>query len=119
MIGTVAAMIPAFFVSPVRVGTEQHAAGLQCGTQLPQHARQLLGRNMKQRGVGEYAVEAPVRQIELEKILLPDFASGFRPRHFGEALRALQPNRKMAETGKAAPAVIFKPGDDVRDFRAG
>jgi peroxiredoxin len=28
-------------------------------------------------------------------------------------------NRKMAETGKAAPAVIFKPGDDVRDFRAG
>jgi len=30
-----------------------------------------------------------------------------------------QINRKMAETGKAAPAVIFKPGDDVRDFRAG
>jgi len=28
-------------------------------------------------------------------------------------------NRKMAETGKAAPAVIFRPGDDVRDFRAG
>jgi peroxiredoxin len=30
-----------------------------------------------------------------------------------------QINRKMAEIGKAAPAVIFKPGDDVRDFRAG
>ena len=30
-----------------------------------------------------------------------------------------QINRKMAATGKAAPAVIFKPGDDVRDFRAG
>ena len=30
-----------------------------------------------------------------------------------------QINRKMAETGKTAPAVIFKPGDDVRDFRAG
>src|ERR1700751_3601128 len=28
-------------------------------------------------------------------------------------------NRKMAGNGKAAPAVIFKPGDDVRDFRAG
>jgi peroxiredoxin len=28
-------------------------------------------------------------------------------------------NRRMAETGKAVPAVIFKPGDDVRDFRAG
>jgi peroxiredoxin len=30
-----------------------------------------------------------------------------------------QINRKMAETGKAAPAVVFKPGEDVRDFRAG
>jgi len=30
-----------------------------------------------------------------------------------------QINRKMAEVGKAAPAVVFKPGDDVRDFRAG
>jgi len=28
-------------------------------------------------------------------------------------------NRKMAEFGKSAPAVIFKPGEDVRDFRAG
>src|SRR5271163_3608739 len=28
-------------------------------------------------------------------------------------------NRKMAETGKIAPAVMFKPGEDVRDFRAG
>lgn len=30
-----------------------------------------------------------------------------------------QINRKMADTGKAAPAVMFKPGEDVRDFRAG
>jgi hypothetical protein len=28
-------------------------------------------------------------------------------------------NRRMAETGKSAPAVLFKPGEDVRDFRAG
>jgi peroxiredoxin len=28
-------------------------------------------------------------------------------------------NRKMAESGTATPAVIFKPGEDVRDFRAG
>jgi peroxiredoxin len=30
-----------------------------------------------------------------------------------------QINRKMAEAGKTAPAVVFKPGEDVRDFRAG
>lgn len=30
-----------------------------------------------------------------------------------------QINRKMAETGTSVPAVLFKPGEDVRDFRAG
>jgi peroxiredoxin len=28
-------------------------------------------------------------------------------------------NRRMAEAGKIPPAAVFKPGDDVRDFRAG
>jgi len=28
-------------------------------------------------------------------------------------------NRKMADLGKVAPAAVFKPGEDVRDFRAG
>jgi peroxiredoxin len=28
-------------------------------------------------------------------------------------------NRRMAEAGKAAPTLVFKPGEDVRDFRAG
>lgn len=28
-------------------------------------------------------------------------------------------NRKMAEYGKAAPAIVFQPGEDIRDFRAG
>jgi peroxiredoxin len=28
-------------------------------------------------------------------------------------------NRKMAEAGKIAPAAIFQPQEDVRDFRAG
>ena len=28
-------------------------------------------------------------------------------------------NRKMADSGKIAAATVFKPGEDVRDFRAG
>ncbi len=28
-------------------------------------------------------------------------------------------NRKMAEAGRIAPAAMFKPGEDIRDFRAG
>lgn len=30
-----------------------------------------------------------------------------------------QINRRMAESGKIAPGAVFRPGDDVRDFRAG
>jgi len=30
-----------------------------------------------------------------------------------------QLGRKMAELGKVPPAILFKPGEDVRDFRAG
>ena len=30
-----------------------------------------------------------------------------------------QLNRKMAAAGKAVPAAVFQPGEDVRDFRAG
>jgi len=30
-----------------------------------------------------------------------------------------QINRKMAESGKITAAAIFKPGEDIRDFRAG
>jgi peroxiredoxin len=28
-------------------------------------------------------------------------------------------NHRMADAGKSTPAVVFKPGEDVRDFRAG
>jgi len=28
-------------------------------------------------------------------------------------------NRKLAEAGKSAPAAMFRPGEEVRDFRAG
>jgi peroxiredoxin len=28
-------------------------------------------------------------------------------------------SRKMAESGRMAPVVVFKPGEEVRDFRAG
>ena len=28
-------------------------------------------------------------------------------------------NRKMAEAGKSSPAAMFRPGEEVRDFRAG
>ena len=68
--------------------------------QLPQHARQLLGGHMKQRRVGEHAVELSVRQIELEEILLPHLAAAVGARHRGEARGAFQADRDVAELGE-------------------
>ncbi len=39
MVNTIAPMIPAFLIAPARVGAKQHAAGLERGMQLLQHAR--------------------------------------------------------------------------------
>jgi len=55
---------------------------------------------MKQRGVGEYAIEMIIRQIELEKILLPYFAAAMGARHDGEMCGAFQTYRGMTEFGK-------------------
>ena len=45
---------------------------------------------MKQRGVGEYTIEIATRQIELEKILLPNFATAVGTRHVGKMCGAFQ-----------------------------
>src|SRR6204780_5762333 len=52
---------------------------------------------MKQRGVGEYTVEIVIRQIELEKILLPNFAAAVGTRHVGEMCGAFQTDRDVTE----------------------
>jgi hypothetical protein len=58
-----------------------------------QHARQLLAGYMKQRSVGEYTIEIAIRKIELEKILLPNFAAAVGARHVGEMCGAFQTDR--------------------------
>ena len=45
---------------------------------------------MKQRGVGEHAIEIFFRQIELEEILLPYFAAAMGARHCGKVRGAVQ-----------------------------
>ena len=55
---------------------------------------------MKQRGVGEYAVEMVLRQIELEEILLPHIATAVSARHLDKARRALDADRDVTEVGK-------------------
>ncbi len=68
--------------------------------QFQQHARQLLAGYVKQRGVGEYTIEIVIRQIELEKILLPNFAAAVSTRHVGEMCGAFQTDRDVAQFGK-------------------
>jgi len=54
---------------------------------------------MEQRGVGEYTIEIVIRQVELEKILLPNFAAAVGTRHVGEMCGAFQTNRDVTEFG--------------------
>src|SRR6266849_5146605 len=55
---------------------------------------------MKERGVGEYAIEMIIRQFELEEILLPYFAAAMDARHHNEMRGAFQTDRDVAEIGK-------------------
>ena len=54
---------------------------------------------MKQRGVGEYTIEIVIRQIELEKILLPYFAVAVGTRHVGKMCGAFQADCDVTEVG--------------------
>ena len=100
MIRAIAPPVPAFLVMAVRVRAEQHTTRFQSCVQFQQHARQLLAGYMKQRGVGEHAIEMVIRQIELEEILLPHFAAAVSTRHYGEAWSAFQTYRDVTEFGK-------------------
>ena len=99
----------------MRVGGEQDAARLQGGVQLQQHARQRLAGDMKQRRVGEYAVETALRQIELEEILLPYFAAAVGTRHYGEVHGAFQTNGDVTEFGERLE-VASRPAAKIEDF---
>ena len=50
---------------------------------------------MEQRGVGENAVETARGKIEMQEVLLPDFATAVLACHGGETWRTLEPDRVM------------------------
>src|SRR5215510_4630049 len=101
----------------VRVRTEQHAAPLQRSAQFEQHTWQFLAGHMEQRGVGEYAVEVILRQIEFEKILLPHFAAAIGARHLDEAHGAFQAHRYMADLTKRLQ-IAPRPAAEI-EYRVG
>jgi len=55
---------------------------------------------MKQRRVGEYAIEMIIRQIKLKEILLPYFTATMGARHDGEMRGAFQTYSDVTEFGK-------------------
>src|SRR6516162_7704167 len=61
---------------------------------------------MKQRGVGEYAIEIVIGKIELEEILLPYFAAAISACHGGELRGAFQTYCDVAEFGPRPAAKI-------------
>src|SRR5688572_17586810 len=98
----------------MRVGGEQHAARFEGGVQLQQDARQLLAGDMKQRRVGEYAVETAIRQVEVKEILLPNFGAAVGPRHGGQARGAFQAYGDVTELGECLE-VASRPAAEIED----
>src|SRR6266704_733566 len=96
VVSAVTPAVPTFLILAARIGTEQHASWLECGVQLSEHARQLLGRHMEQRSVCEDAVKPPSRQLEPVEILLPYLAAGVGTRHGGKAGCPIQPDSRVA-----------------------
>ena len=100
MEGGIASILPAFLIVAVWVRAEQYAPRLESGVQLSQNARQFPGWYMKQRGVGEYSIKIPCREIELQEILLPDHAAAVGACHFDETRGTIQTDDHMTEAGE-------------------
>src|SRR3954466_15435025 len=98
----------------MRVGREQHTTRLERGVQLQQHAGQLVAGNMKERRVGEYAVETALGQLELQEILLPDFGAALGARHCGQARGAFEAYRDVAERRERLE-VASRPAAEIED----
>ena len=114
MIGPETPAIPTFLVATVRVRGEQDAARFQRGMQLGQYAWQFLAGDMKQRGIGKYAIEKMARKIECEKVLLPHFAAAAFARHFHEMRRPVQTDGHVAHPGKC-PQVSPGPATEIEN----
>src|ERR1700730_564413 len=70
---------------------------------------------MKERGVGEDAIKAVVREIECEEVLLPHFAAVCAC-HRGETRRAVQSNGSVTEHDKRLQ-IAPRPAAKVEDCR--
>src|SRR5262245_65857738 len=115
MIRAVAPLAPTFLVMATRIRAEENTAWFQTCFQFQQHARQFLARYMKQRGVGEHAIEMVVRQIELEEVLLPYVAAAVGTRHYGQVLGAFQTDRDVTELVKQLE-VAFGTSGKIEDI---
>jgi len=99
VIDAVTPVLPAFLIQPVRVRAEEYAARLKRRPQFQENAGQFATWHVKQRGVGENSVKTVVRQIEREKILLPD-VKAFCARHRNKSRGTFQTNRCVTEFSK-------------------
>jgi len=115
VIDAVTAMVPAFLIRSARVRAEENAARLERRPQFGEHARQCAAWHVKQRGVGENAVEAIVRKIEREEILFPHLPTVFA-RHRGKSRAAFQTDRRMTEAGKG-PKIASRSAAQIEDRR--
>ncbi len=89
--------------------------------QLPQDPWQRLGRDVKQGGIGEDAVEVGIGQIEPQEILVPDFASTLLACHGNEFSGTVDADGAVAPGGEGGqiPTWAAAQIEDVKGRAAG
>ena len=97
IIAAVALFAPALFVIATGIGAKQNTVGFERQPKLFENSRQFLAWHVKERCIGEDAVEIFCRQAQFKKILAPHFAATISSRQLDEAFRSLDPDRLMAQ----------------------
>lgn len=119
VVSAIALPIPCLFVVATRVRAEKYAAGFECAMQFAKHTRQFLRWNVKERGIGEYAVEMLGWQVESEKILMPYLGARVPARHLDKTGRAIQAHCPVPKRNKGFK-VAARPASEIQnDIRLG
>ena len=97
VINPVALAVPALLVVTDGIRAEQDAARFQCGSQSLQRVGQGKRGDMKQGGIGEDRIESTRGKIQVDKVLVPDFAPTGCAGHGYETRSSIQTNDLMSQ----------------------
>ena len=100
VVGAIAMAVEALDVRAMRNRGKENPPGLQARMELRQDSFEFAERHVKERRVGENAIERCIRKIEGEKVLVKHLLAGDLTRHATERFRPIEPHRLVSEVAQ-------------------